>query len=87
MDDKEFEVRGQQGMYDDNSLQILSKLWDDFDFNDNDWKKVINENKDKLLPNDSQKTQYEYRVDILNNFMGDDDDDGNKLKGMNKKKK
>ena len=87
MDDKEFEVRGQQGKYDNNSLQILSKLWDDFDFNDNDWKKVINENKDKLLPNDAQKTQYEYRVDILNNFMGDDDDDGNKLKGMGKKKK
>ena len=86
MNDSEFEVRGKLGKYDDDSLQLLSGLWDIDENEVFDWKKTINENKEKLLPDDAQKTQYEYRVDILNNQIGEDDDDDRKLKGHNKKK-
>ena len=59
MEDTEFEVRGKQGKYEDDSLQILSGLWDKIDNTyDNafDWKAIINQNKNVLLPDDAQKT-------------------------------
>ena len=68
MDDKEVEVRGGLGKYDDESLNLLSKLWNTQTPNEDfDWKKIIDENKRQLL-DESEVTQYDYRMDILKSY-------------------
>lgn len=67
-DDKEVEVRGGLGKYDDESMDLLSKLWNTQTPNEDfDWKKIIDDNKRQLL-DESEVTQYDYRMDILKSY-------------------
>ena len=55
MENKEVEVRGSLGKYNDASLKLLSELWNKQEkTEEEDWKKIINENKDKLLEDESE---------------------------------
>lgn len=68
IDDKDVEVRGALGKYDDSSLDLLSKLWNTQTPNEEfDWKKIIDDNKRQLL-DEAEVTQYDYRMDILKSY-------------------
>lgn len=78
MNDTEVEVRGGQGKYSDESLDLLSKLWNTQVPNEDfEWKKIIDDNKHKLL-DESEVTQYDYRMDILKSYNNTDVDNEGK---------
>lgn len=84
MDDQAVEVRGTHGKYNQGSLTLLSKLWNQHNplqiqTEEFDWQKIIEDNKDALL-DESEVTQYEFRKDQLNSRLFERDDKGQPIK-------
>ena len=87
MDDKDVEVRGTHSRQNQESLALLSKLWNKgsstcFGQEEFDWQKIIEDNKNELL-DESEIAQYEFRKDQLNYALEKEEKDekGKKRKG------
>lgn len=81
-EDRDIEVRGTQSKYNQESLNILSELWNDTagpqnkkDFN---WDETILQNE---LLDEQEYHRYMYRRDMLNTFENEENDNAKKAAG------